>query len=259
MARNGRGQRRSNLQAKADRQSATVAEKLGKMLRDRRKATHQTQRQAAERAGLSQTGWSLLERGDPRTTLATWNRAAVAVAGTLDAYIRRASATDMPRDATHLRNQELVIRTAATGGWTALPEQAIDRDARTSRAADVLLHRKRATGREYLLVEIWDWFDDVGAAVRDWDRRIAAVERFAVARTAGDDALPRIGGCWVVRATSRNRRLVAEHSHFFRARFPGSSRAWLAAMTDATKAMPLEAALVWVSVSGGRLVAARMA
>ena len=129
----------------------------------------------------------------------------------------------------------------------------------TSRAADVLLQR----GNEWCLQEVWDWFADVGAAFRDWDRRMDAVDRLAIARTpqspdgARDGALPRVGGCWVVRATRRNRRLVSEHAHLFRARFPGSSRHWLSALTGRSP-MPSAPAILWASVDGSRLFPSRL-
>lgn len=236
------------------------------MLKDSRLQPRVTQKHAAGKAGISQSAWSRLELGDPRASVTTWGRAAVAVGGSLEAYIRRASAAGQPRDAVHLRHQELIIRIATAGGWQALPEEPIDRDARTSRGADVLLRRLYSRpGRantperaEYALVEIWDWFDDVGAPIRAWTSRLAAVDRYAVARMRGDESLPRTGGCWVVRATHRNRALVHDHGHFFHARFPGSSQAWLRALSDRTAEMPIEPALVWVSVKGDRLFPARI-
>ena len=145
-----------------------------------------------------------------------------------------------------------MIRTALAGGWRSLPGQPIDRDARTSRAADVILQRRR----EYALVEVWDWFDDVGAPLRDFDRRLGALERFAIARMA-DDSLPRSAGCWIVRATQRNRGLVKDHGHLFRARFPVPGHGWLTALrTEAS--MPAGPALLWVAVAGDRLFPARL-
>lgn len=255
----------------ADRHAADVAARLGAALRDARRSAGLFQAEAGRRAGLSQATWSALEnRRDARYTLATWDRAAFAVGGSLSAYIQGASAADRPRDAVHLKHQELVIRTALAGGWAALPEEAIDREARTSRFADVLLHRRllgprRAsppppppTPAEYALIEVIDWFDDVGAPTRAWHRRLEAVERYAIARMRGEEPVPRIGGCWIVRATRRNRDLIAEHRHFFRARFPGSGRAWLAALTSPTAPLPADSALLWVSVSGERLYPARL-
>lgn len=245
--------KRTNLQASADRHAVELSKRAGKMLRDARRLWHRTQAQASVRAGLSQSAWSRLELGDPRATLARWDRAAFAVGGSLDVFIRRTSAADMPRDAVHLRHQELVIRTALTGGWRSLPEEPIDREARTSRAADVILQRDN----EYAIVEVWDWFVDVGAALRDFDRRVDALERLVIARMK-EDAAPIIAGCWVVRATQRNRRLVRGHENLFQARFPGSGHTSLAAMSSAGVSMPREPALLWVTVAGDRLFPARL-
>ncbi len=209
---------------------------------------------------MAQATWSALEtQRDGRYTLATWDRAAFAVGGRLNAYVDGASAADRPRDAVHLRNQELIARTAKVGGWQVLPEEPIDRDIGRSRWADVLLQRRRPpTAAEFALFEVIDWFDDLGAALRAWQRRLDAVERYAIARMTGNEPLPHVGGCWVVRATRRNRELVADHHTLFRSRFPGSSRAWLASLADAAQPMPDGAALIWVSVGGRRLFPARL-
>lgn len=214
----------------------------------------------ATRAGISRGRWADLEAGrDGSATVATLNRAAFAVGGSLDAWVKQTSAADQPKDSVHLRNQELVIRMSKPGGWEPLPEEFLDREARTSRAADVLLRRRGQDGvREYALWSVTDWVDDVGAIVRDFTRRLAAVDRYAIARMTGDDPLPRTAGCWLLRATRRNRQLIAEHRHFFRARFPGAGRAWLAALANASAPLPKDAALLWVSVNGERLFAARL-
>jgi transcriptional regulator with XRE-family HTH domain len=258
MGRRNLAARRTRLQVMADEQAAQLSRRLGALLRDARTEARLTQAAAGRRAAISQGAWSGLERG-AAATIGTWSRAAHAVGSRLDAHIKRATATDQPRDAVHLRHQELVIRIALGGGWRALPEQHIDRDARTSRSADVLLARPwaRPAADEYALVEVWDWFVDVGAAGRDWHRRLAALERFAVARMR-DDVLPRHSGVWVVRATLRNRRLVADHATFFRSLFPGSGREWLAALSSPVALMPGRPALVWVSVDGTRLFPARL-
>jgi len=254
MARRKRLGRRTQGQADADRRAADLAARLGRMLRDGRRARHLTQREAAEIAGIAQQTWSHLEiRGDARMTISTWGRAAAAVGASLDAYLKQTSAASAPRDAVHLRNQELVISVALRGGWQSAPEAPIDRDARTSRFGDVVLRR----GSTYALVEIWDWFDDVGAAFRDFDRRLGALDRYSVAKMRSD-VRPVVGGSWVVRATHRNRLLLAEHRNTFRARFPGSGNAWLATLTRADAAMPSAPAVLWVSVGGDRLFPARL-
>jgi len=151
-----------------------------------------------------------------------------------------------------------MIATATAGGWHGLAEEQIDREARSSRFADVLLERPHVQPEEVALMEIIDWFDDVGAPLREWPRRLEAVERRAIARMVGDQGVPKVGGCWLIRATRRNRELVAAHANIFRNRFPGSGRAWLAALTQTTAAMPDAAALLWVSVDGTRIWPSRL-
>ncbi len=258
-----RAERRTPLQAAADRSAIAVSAKLGRMLRDGRSRLRLRQLDASARAGLSRSRWSDLECGrDPLATVATWSRAAAAVGGRLEAWIKETSAADQPRDAVHLRNQELIIRLSESGGWTALPEEMIDREARTSRAADVLLTRTTRDGTaEYALWDVWDWLPDVGAVTRDFQRRVDAVDRYAVARMPNDGQeghLPRTGGCLAIRATARNRRLIADHRHFFGARFPGSGYAWIQCLTDRQATLPKTCALVWISVHGDRLLAARL-
>lgn len=207
---------------------------------------------------------STAERGGGASyTVRTWTRLARAVDVDLRAYLDQASAAGQPRDIVHLRNQELVIRTAARGGWSARPEEPIDDATRGSRSIDVLLTRRGEAGHEIAAVEVFDWFEDVGAAARSWDRKLARVQALAIARLpppvpGSDMPLPSISGCWIVRATRRNRELVAAHGALFRARLPGSSSRWLQALNSRATAMPKRPALLWVAVDGSRLWASRL-
>ena len=250
--------KRATVGTRADRHAADLSGRLGKALRDARIQAGLTQARAAVRAGLVQQTWSKLEVDrDPSFTLGTWDRAAHAVGTTLSAFLPQASAADQPRDAVHLRNQELVLRTAQSGGWRGVPEQALDRELTRSRHGDVVLSRPTAGAAEWCLVEVVDWISDVGESVRDFARRLAALDRNAVSRMR-DDAVPRTSGFWLLRATQRNRRLVDEHRHFFRGRYPGSGRARLAALTNEAVPMPSEPALLWVDVGGTRIFEARL-
>lgn len=252
---------RASVAGDADLHATDLARKLGAALRDARLKAKLSQRQAAEKAGVSQPTWSKLERKrDASFTIGTWDRAAFAVGTALNAYLPEASAADQPRDAVHLKAQELVLSTSKPGGWHGLPEERFDADARTSRFADVFLERQQPSDQadEVALMEVIDWFDDVGQPMRNWQRRLDGVERYALAHITDEDKpLPRVSGCWIVRATRRNRELVAQHQNLFATRFPGSGRAWLAALTDPAKSIPDQPALLWISVSGDRLFPAR--
>ena len=252
-----RRSRRTPTQVAADRRADEVATYLGRALRDARRTSRKTQAEVSSVAGVSRSLISEMERGHGASiSLTVWTRVARATGSDLRAYLEQATATDQPRDAVHLRAQELIVRTAARGGWRAQPERAIDLDPGRSRFGDVLL--TRAT--DLALVEVIDWLDDVGDAFRSWDRRLATVESRAIALAPpGTDATTlRASGVWVLRATRTNRRLVADHRALFEARFPGSGAAWLRALSDPTHPMPPTPALLWITVAGDRLVPARL-
>ena len=226
---------------RADERADQLASALGRGLKDARHRQDISQRVASSRAGLSQTAWSRLEAGaGARVSLRVLVRASWAVDADLHAYLEAATATHQPRDAVHLRHQELVARIARGGGWTAVPELHVA----GAGFADVGLRRSERLA----LVEIWTWLADVGDAFRSWDRKLRR------AADTGFDA----SGCWVLRATRRNRQLVADHATIFAARFPGKGAAWLAALSTRDEPMPAAPALLWVSVRGDRLFAARI-
>jgi hypothetical protein len=194
-------------------------------------------------------------------TLRTWARLAMASGAALRAYVQGISGADRPRDSAHLRVQELILGMAAGGGWRGMAEAAIDDAALGSRFLDVALRRTGTGQPEVAVLEVIDWMDDVGAALRDWTRRLARAERGAIASLTRDrdgaPLLPRVAGCVVLRATRRNRALVRDHRLVFLSRFPGSGRAWLLAL-GSRSAMPQEAAILWVSLDGARLWPARL-
>jgi transcriptional regulator with XRE-family HTH domain len=235
------GRRRTHRQVQADERAGQLAGLLGRSLKSARLDRGLTQAEAASTAGLSQSCWSDLERGHGAgVSIRVWQRAGDAVHGDLRAYLERSSAAEAPRDAVHLRHQELLARVAVDGGWSVDPEWSLG----GAGVADLVLR----CPSEAALIEVWNWFADVGDAFRSWDRKL---ERIG----AGGDAT--VAGCWVVRATRRNRELLASHRTIFAARFAGRAAAWLAALNDAKRPMPSKPAILWVSVDGGRLFAPR--
>ena len=241
-----------------------------------------TQRDVAHRAGISQPRLSEIERGRGATaSVETWACLAAAVGEQFVAFLERAPGADLPRDIEHLRRQSALIELAGRGGWAALPELAIDDGAVRSRSIDVALVRP-ASG-EAVAVEVWDWFDDVGASLRGLDAKVAALERrigaglamggrpgvvgagtFVSAADGSPGAEPtrarpvvgapatdvrirgwHVAGLFVVRATRRNRRLVSELGPLFAARFGGSSAGWIRALQSRDSPMPVDHGLVW--------------
>ena len=232
------------------RRTSYLADRLGVALRDSRQAMGLRQLDAAERAGVSQAFWSLLERGGGGTaSLETLASCAAAVSTQLAAFVEAVPGATLPRDIEHLRRQQLVIASAAVGGWSATPERAIDPAAGRSRSIDVQL--QRPARHEIAVVEIEDLLADGGQAMRGLEDKVAAVRR-----GVGPDWSVR--GLLILRSTNRNRTLVRELRDLFATRFPASSEGWLAALRDPVRPMPRSDGLVWSSLDGRRLFAVRL-
>ena len=148
--------------------------------------------------------------------------------------------------------QELVLRLGRRAGYTGAFELP-SRPADPSRSTDVgLLDRRR---RRLVLVECWNSFGDLGASARSSDRKRAEAEAAAVALSP-DDAPLQVGVCWVARDTRRNRELLARYPHIIESRFPGSSAAWVRALTLGGP-LPREPGLIWSDLHATRLFARR--
>lgn len=126
------------------------------------------------------------------------------------------------------------------------------RSSDPARSTDVGLRDDRR--RRLTFVECWNTIGDLGAAARSSARKLAEAEAFAIA--SGGEHPHRVAGCWVVRATARNRDLVRRYPAVFAARFPGSSLAWVRALTHGTDP-PAEPGLIWCDVRTTRLFAWR--
>jgi transcriptional regulator with XRE-family HTH domain len=230
--------------------AASVAKRLGTSLRDARVAAGLLQREVAGKAGVSQPEIARLEAGHGSATgLDTWAACGAAVGLQLAAFFEAASGADLPRDIQHLKRQNLVIATAAPGGWNAAPEAALLGDGPRPRSIDVLLIR--AVRREAAVVEVWDLLLDGGAAMRGLEAKVLATR---------DRLGPEwdVQGLLVVRGTKRNRMLIGGLAALFAARYPASSHAWLRALREWDVPMPAADGLAWTDVKGERLVPARL-
>ncbi len=245
--------RLGSARAKARERARYLSRRIGIGLRDARFGLGLRQRDASARAGVSQPFWSRLERGlVPTVALETVAACAAAVDLQLAAFLEAMPGADLPFDIEHMRRQAALVRIATPGGWRAMPERAVDPDARRSRAIDVYLERPER--RDAVVVEIVDLLLDGGAALRGLQDKVASIRREKADCRDGEWA---VQGLLVVRATRRNRRTIAELRPLFAARFPGSAVAWLAALTDAAAPMPHGDGFLW-SVGTDRLQVARL-
>lgn len=243
--------KRHELHAEARRQNQEQLARLGAEVRASRRRQRLRQVDLAERVGVSQATISQIERGHGGSlSVDVWQRAAIALERPLRLELAR-DGLDEPSDAGHLRIQELVLRLARRAGYAGRIELPT-RPADPSRSADIGL--RDDARRLIVLVEAWNTIGDFGAAARATDRKVAEAQAFAVAIGQGHGW--RVRGCWVVRATRRNRALVERYPESFASRFPGSSIGWFRALTDGTEP-PAAPGLVWCDPACERLVAWR--
>ncbi len=210
-----------------------------------------TQSELAAIVGVTQSATSVMERGrGGNFSLDLWQRAFTAV----DRHLRFEPSRDTVEDvadAGHLQIQNLVLRQGRGAGYHGsfeLPSRPTD----PSRSSDVGLRDDRR--RILVLAECWNTFGDIGASARSTNRKLAEADAFAA--YAWGEEPHRVASVWVVRATRRNRELVARYEDVFATRFPGSSARWVAALTHGADP-PSEPGLVWCDVRATRLFAWR--
>ena len=215
--------------------------RLGAEVRATRGRRTITQARLGARVGPSQATISRAERGlGGGLTLDAWQRIAIALGGglTLDAWQRIAIAlgtslrVSLPRDplaetpdAGHLAMQELVLRLGRVAGNKGLVELPT-KPNEPWRSIDVALIDD--VHRRLTVVECWNTIGDIGAAARTSTRKLAEAEAIATARWG--ERTHKVGLVWVVRATKRNRALVARYPEVFASRFAGSSARWVQAL-----------------------------
>lgn len=239
------GVRRTRLVGEAERRARERRVALGSQVRAARERRGWTQHKLAMRAGVGRLVVGRFERAEGRIDLELLERLTLALGVSLAIAIGR-DLDQGPADAGHLAIQELVLRLAREAGLEAEFEGP-SRSSEPWRSVDVRL--ATPAERRVAVAECWNSIGDVGAAARASSRKRLDAEASAIARwgPGGRAAL-----VWVVRATARNRRLVAKYPEVIGARFPGSSRQWVAALTDGAPP-PETDGLVWCDVAGTRL------
>ena len=241
--------RRPAIAADAERRSRERRTHLGGEIRVIRRRRGWTQEALATRADLERSLISRAERGLGPFDLDTLERIAIGLGIPLNLEFGRDPKADVA-DAGHLAMQELVLRLGRANGYIGgfeLPTKPME----PWRSIDVVLADE--SRRRVICVECWNTIGDIGAAVRASVRKAADLDALAAGRF-GENM--RVGLVWVVRATARNRGLVAQYPHVFGARFTGSSTRWVAALTDG-KDPPAEPGLVWCDLAATRLFAWR--
>jgi transcriptional regulator with XRE-family HTH domain len=244
---------RSRLAAEAERRNREQLARLGGEIREGRHRKRLTQAQVGLKAGLSQSAVSRLERGlGGGLSVDVWQRVGLAIDQPLTVAFQRDIAGETA-DAGHLAIQELILGFGRAAGYLGRFE-LVTRPAEPWRSTDVGLLHDRA--RRLILVECWNTIGDVGAAARSSERKRAEADAIGAARWG--EERHRVSAVWVVRATARNRAIVARYPEVFASRFPGSSAGWVRALC-AGAPPPAEPGLAWCDVEATRLFAWRRA
>jgi transcriptional regulator with XRE-family HTH domain len=232
-----------------------IAISLGEAVRAGRLRLRLTQQELAKRVGVKQ-GWiSRIELGHGKgVPLELWVALGAALGRPLAITLSRPLGEPRdPVDAGHLAMQERLLELARTTGRPArfeLPTRPLN----PRHSIDIGVRDVRQ--RVLLIEEAWNSFGDVGAAIRSTNRKVA--EGSDLAATFDDGPPYRVAAVWVVRSSAANRRLLARYPEIFRSAFPGSSRAWVTALTAGSEP-PALPGLVWLDPTAGRLTAWRRA
>lgn len=249
--RGERHRRRSNREIRLGQLSDAVVQRLGTAVASGRRRRRLTQTDLAARVGISRASLSRIETGRGHgVPIGTW----LALAAELGLATRFELARDWREetvDAGHLALQELLLRLGRSAGYAGTFELSIGRTG-PSGFIDVFLRDDRR--RRLIVAEAWNVIGDIGAGARSFDRKLAAARDLALA--IGGEEPYSVHGVWVVRATRRNRALLARYPEVFAARFPGSSIAWAEAILKGARP-PDRPGLVWSDVGASRVFAWR--
>jgi transcriptional regulator with XRE-family HTH domain len=223
------------------REARAIASTLGRETRSTRRRRQLTQAALGEQVGLGQSEISYLESGNgAATSLEMWVAIGMALDRPIAIGFSRDVADPLPRDAGHLLAQELVLTLAEKTGRVARFELAT-RPMNPTFSVDVALRDRDGT---LILVEIWNRLDDLGAAVRSTDRKVADL--------AADTSSTPVVSCWVLVDSAANREIGRRYPAILRTRFAGSSAAWVNALSTG-QPIPREPGLLWADVRNGIL------
>jgi transcriptional regulator with XRE-family HTH domain len=210
--------------------------RLGAAVRALRSRRNWRQRDLAERAGVSASVISRLERGHGETlTLATLRRIAACLDMGVDLVPRwRGGDLDRVLAARHAALADAVVADLVKLGWTLRPEVTFSSWGERG-SIDLLAYHPAL--RALLVIELKTELVDPHGLIAQVDR----YRRHAPAIAASLGWAPATMGTWVIVAeTTLNRRRLASHRALLHAGFPSSGReiaTWLRTPTAAITAL----------------------
>jgi transcriptional regulator with XRE-family HTH domain len=241
--------RRSWIEIQAEQLASDLVVRIVRDIRETRKTKRWTQDTLARKAGLTRPVFGRIERAEVDPGIRQLGQIALALGRPLHVSLGRDPAA-LPADAGHLAIQEVVIASGRRNGYEARFELGT-RPANPWRSIDVLLSSRAR--RTVIVAECWNVIGDLGAATRSSTRKRQEAADLVLAGWGPPVSAHLV---WVVRATPRNRVLVATYPEIFSTRFRGSSRGWADALNGGGDP-PAEDGLVWVDPGARRIFAWR--
>jgi DNA-binding XRE family transcriptional regulator len=203
------------------------AARLGRVLRAVRLHLGLTQREVAGRAGVSQSVYSEVERGESaRLKLGTVDRIATSLGASLSVEVRyQGGLADRLVDRAHAALVEVVVGVLRHAGWQVEVEYSFNVFGERG-SVDVLAWH--ATTRTLLIIEVKSRFTDLQALLLSFGRKLRLVPEVA-RRELGWDALA-VGRVVVASGSAGNRAIVARHPSIFMTSLPARAheiRRWV--------------------------------
>jgi transcriptional regulator with XRE-family HTH domain len=241
--------KRPAIEIEATQLANDVAVRIALEFRETRETRRWTQAALARKAGLTRPVYGRIERAEVDPGIRQLEQIALALGRPLTVSLSRDPAA-LPADSGHLEIQELVIANGRRQGYEARFELGV-RPSNPWRSVDVLLSSEAR--RVMIVVACWNVIGDLGAATRSSSRKRVEAADLGVAAWGPPVSAHLV---WVVRATPRNRLLVATYPEIFSTRFPGSSRGWIEVLTG-SQPPPSDDGLVWIDTRTKRFFAWR--
>lgn len=229
------------------RGSAALAT-IGSRVAAARKVRGWSQRELAQRLGVTQARVSQIEAGEGDGVPAhVWFATADALGIALRFEFGRDPLQEL-EDAGHLELQEFMLELGRRTGRSRSFELTIR--ASPGYSVDVCL--RDDAQRLLILEECWNTFGNLGASVRSTRRKIAEMEELAIS-IGGERGPYNVAACWVIRDAPRNRAVVERYPQIFNATFVGSSAEWVRALVRPGTRPPRGPGVVWCDPSANRV------
>ena len=230
------------------RRSAAALAVLGGRVAAARRNRGWTQRELAERLGITQARQSQIEAGFADGLPAhLWFAISEVLGVPLRFELGRDPLAEL-EDSGHLELQEFMLELGRLTGRA----RSFELQVKPAPGHSIDVGLRDDALRLLVLQECWNTFTNLGSSVRNTHRKLVELEALAVAAGGAGGAYA-IRACWVVRDAPRNREIVARYPDIFRTTFPTRSRDWVQSLTHPGAMPPNGLGFIWCDPRAKRL------